>query len=237
MSPLQQGPLHPVPQAYESMLLAVPIRDIMPLGQKSLISRLPRRGWVMVTVTATCSSVFMPESCRSAALTGKGKAGFAVLLGTELPLPASPEGTPPRPPPSPGCPCPSRAPHTPPGTGSHVLAPLVRGAGLPGSPCPGEQPVSANPQQLCQELGARGAAPGWHLWWGREGAGPCWGREGPVAELCSTLVAALCFCGQQPAKSGAGALPKMVKGRGAGLAAAQPGPARSCLSGCSKTSI
>lgn len=38
-------PTAPVlPGAYESMLLVVPIRDIMPLGQKSLTSRLPRRG-------------------------------------------------------------------------------------------------------------------------------------------------------------------------------------------------
>lgn len=96
MSPCSKGHRTPSPRAYESMLLAVPIRDIMPLGQKSLISRLPRRGWVMVTVTATCSSVLMPESCRSAALTGKGKVGFAALVGTEFPLPASPEGTPPR---------------------------------------------------------------------------------------------------------------------------------------------
>lgn len=60
------------PSAYESMLLVVPIRDIMPLGQKSLISRLPRRGCVMVTVTATCSRVLMPESCRSVVVTMKG---------------------------------------------------------------------------------------------------------------------------------------------------------------------
>lgn len=65
------------PGAHESMLLVVPIRDIMPLGQKSLISRLPRRGCVMVTVTATCSRVRMPESCRSALLTGKEEAGLA----------------------------------------------------------------------------------------------------------------------------------------------------------------
>lgn len=75
---------NPVPLgAYESMLLVVPIRDIMPLGQKSLISRLPRRGWVMVTVTATCSRVLMPESSRSAVVTGKEKAGFAKAGGRD----------------------------------------------------------------------------------------------------------------------------------------------------------
>lgn len=69
----QVGVLPCPPGAYESMLLAVPIRDIMPLGQKSRISRLPRRGWVMVTVTATCSRVLIPDCSRSAVLTGKGK--------------------------------------------------------------------------------------------------------------------------------------------------------------------
>lgn len=37
----------------------------------------------MVTVTATCSRVLMPESSRSAVVTGKGKAGFAEAGGRD----------------------------------------------------------------------------------------------------------------------------------------------------------
>lgn len=61
-----------------------------------------------------------------------------------------------------------------------------------------------------------------------ESQAPLGGREGRGAELSFPLVAtgaAPCLCGQRPAKSGAGALPKMVKARGAGLAAAQSGHA------------
>lgn len=116
---------------------------------------------------------------------------------------------------------------------------------------PGEQPPgAANPQHPCQELqlGQRrgqGQAP-WDsissgtgrgpvaqprckkLCPARE-PGPLGDREGLEAELSFPLVAAgaaPCLCGQRLAKSGAGALPKMVKARGAGLAAAQPDRAR-----------
>lgn len=49
MPPPLHGCATPISQpnacrAYESMLRVVPISDMMPLGQKSLISRLPRRG-------------------------------------------------------------------------------------------------------------------------------------------------------------------------------------------------
>lgn len=72
MAPVSCPPRCPL-GAHESMLRVVPIRDIIPLGHNSRISRLPRRGWVMVTVTATCSRVLMPDSSRSAGVTGKGK--------------------------------------------------------------------------------------------------------------------------------------------------------------------
>lgn len=54
---------------YESRLRGAPIKDIMPLGQNSFSSKLPRRGWVMETVTATCSRVFSPDISRSILLT------------------------------------------------------------------------------------------------------------------------------------------------------------------------
>lgn len=60
---------------YESMLRGAPIRDIMPLGQESFSSKLPRRGWVMDTVTATCSRVLSPDISRSILLTVGGQAG------------------------------------------------------------------------------------------------------------------------------------------------------------------
>lgn len=63
---------------HESMLRAVPIKDSMPLGQRRRISRLPRQGWVMVTVTATCSRVLIPDRARSASVT-EGR----VLSGSE----------------------------------------------------------------------------------------------------------------------------------------------------------
>lgn len=52
----------------------------MPLGQKSFSSKLPRRGWVMDTVTATCSRVLSPDISRSILLTVGGQ---AVRLGNQ----------------------------------------------------------------------------------------------------------------------------------------------------------
>lgn len=52
------------------MTRRAPTTEVIPLGQTSTISRVPRQGWAMVTVTATCSSVFSPDWLRSAAETG-----------------------------------------------------------------------------------------------------------------------------------------------------------------------
>lgn len=54
---------------YLSMARRAPMTDVIPLGQTNLISKFPRQGWVIVTVTATCSSVFNPDCLRSAAET------------------------------------------------------------------------------------------------------------------------------------------------------------------------
>lgn len=69
--PLLLTAAHPLGSrgTHESMLRAAPIKDSMPLGQSRRISRFPRRGWLMVTVTATCSRVLMPERSRSASVT------------------------------------------------------------------------------------------------------------------------------------------------------------------------
>lgn len=128
------------------------------------------------------------------------------------------------------------------------------GAGLPSSKLFPGRPLSwATAPGRCQPPAplpgaaagaARGAGPGpWDSISTGTGRGPLvqpqckkpasqallGGREGLGAELSFPLVAARaapCLCGQRLAKSGAGALPKMVKARGAGLAAAQPGRAR-----------
>lgn len=297
-------PPHPVPLgAYESMLLVVPIRDIIPLGQKSRISRLPRRGWVMVTVTATCSRVLMPESSRSAVLTGKGKAGLVgtggweraaghgpgavrsswargasstrcwscsahgyalchlppwaltaskLLLmaeGSQACCQANPAASPrssvtplslcPAPRPPTELDQPSRA-----GTGRACAQHLSLQLGT--GPLAELQTLSRGPLRwggasgCCQppaplqqgQRGAQGQAPRDSL-----GAQSCVQPESQGrlrAEFSCPLVAVgavPCFCGQRPAKSGAGAFPNMVKGRGACLAAAQPGHARSCETG------
>lgn len=56
----------------------------MPLGQKSFTSKLPRRGWVMEMVTATCSRVFSPDMSRSILLTfhstSRGRADSGIAL-------------------------------------------------------------------------------------------------------------------------------------------------------------
>lgn len=43
--------------------------DVIPLGHSNSISKFPRQGCVIVTVTATCSSVFIPDCLRSSAET------------------------------------------------------------------------------------------------------------------------------------------------------------------------
>lgn len=57
--------------AYVSKALLAPMSEVIPLGQTSIISTFPRRGWVSVTVTATCSKVFTPDCLRSTAVTEK----------------------------------------------------------------------------------------------------------------------------------------------------------------------
>ena len=66
---------------YLSMARRAPMIDVIPLGQTNTISRLPRQGWVIVTVTATCSSVSIPDRFRSAAETeGEERAVQCVCL-------------------------------------------------------------------------------------------------------------------------------------------------------------
>lgn len=54
---------------YLSTVRRAPTSDVILLGQSNSIFKSPRHGWVMVTVTATCSSVFIPDGLRSSAET------------------------------------------------------------------------------------------------------------------------------------------------------------------------
>ncbi|KAG9328176.1 hypothetical protein JZ751_015913 [Albula glossodonta] len=47
-----------------SRVRRAPMSDVIPLGQTSVTSTSPRRGWVIVTVTDTCSSVCIPDCSR-----------------------------------------------------------------------------------------------------------------------------------------------------------------------------
>lgn len=68
---------------YLSIVRRAPISDVIPLGQSNSISKLPRQGWLMVTVTATCSSVFIPDCLRSSAETESEGEGEAEGRGEE----------------------------------------------------------------------------------------------------------------------------------------------------------
>ena len=71
---------------YLSRARRAPMIDVIPLGQTNTISRLPRQGWVIVTVTATCSSVSIPDRFRSAAETeGDERAVQCVCVCDHLP--------------------------------------------------------------------------------------------------------------------------------------------------------
>lgn len=50
-----------------SMARRAPMTEIIPLGQTSTSSKLPRQGCVTVTVTATCSNVSSTDCFRSEA--------------------------------------------------------------------------------------------------------------------------------------------------------------------------
>lgn len=69
-----------VSSVYLSMTRRAPMTDAIPLGQTKTISTFPRQGWAIVTVTATCSSVSIPDGLRSAAETEEEREALFGLI-------------------------------------------------------------------------------------------------------------------------------------------------------------
>jgi len=72
-NPESESERHTASFFHLSMARRAPMTDVMPPGQTSTICTLPRHGCAIVTVTAACSSVSMPDCLRSSAETGGGE--------------------------------------------------------------------------------------------------------------------------------------------------------------------